>query len=243
MNLQKTTVVGDFVALNYQTATIFSKYDIDFCCKGQRTLEEVCAKQNLNAALLLNELNTVLATKDTTEMDFNSWSLDVLIDYIKKEHHNYVKEKTPVILSLLEKLCQEHGNEHPELHEVKTLFKISADELAPHLKKEELVFFPFVKRMTNATNTHGVIGKPHFGTVKNPISSMMDEHNHEGDIFKAIGLLTNSFTPPEGASETYSTAYNMLKEFDLDLQKHIHLESNILFPKAKALEKFFSNEE
>jgi len=243
MNLQKTTMIGDFVAKDYRTAAIFTKYEIDYCCKGQRTLEEVCAKQNINENLLLNELNVLLATKNDTEIDFNSWSLDLLIDFIEKKHHLFIKEKTPILIPLLDKLCATHGSKHPELFKITELFKSSVEELAPHMKKEELVLFPFIKRMINATKSHGVIGKPHFGTVKNPIGMMMEEHDHEGERFKAIALLSNNFTPPEDSCYTYRVAYEMLEEFEQDLHQHIHLESNILFPKAKALEKFFSNEE
>lgn len=243
MNLQEITTIGDFVAQDYRTAAIFTKYGIDFCCKGQRTIDEVCTKKNINEANLLNELNAVLATKNDSGIDFNSWPLDLLIDYIEKTHHRFVEEKTPVILQFLDKLCSVHGSNHPELFEINKLFKGSAGELAPHMKKEELVLFPFVKKMINATKTHGAIGKPHFGTVKNPIAAMINEHDNEGERFRTIALLTNNYTPPEDACNTYKVTYSMLEEFEQDLHKHIHLESNILFPKAKALEKFFSNEE
>lgn len=243
MSLQEITTIGDFVAKDFRTAAIFTKYGIDFCCKGQRTIDEVCTKKNINEANLLDELNAVMATKNDSGIDFNSWPLDLLIDYIEKTHHRFVEEKTPVILQFLDKLCSVHGNNHPELFEINELFKGSAGELRPHMKKEELVLFPFVKRMMNATKSHGVIGKPHFGTVKNPISAMMIEHDNEGERFRAIAALTNNYTPPEDACNTYKVTYSMLEEFEQDLHKHIHLESNILFPKAKALEKFFSNEE
>lgn len=243
MNIQEKTTIGDFVAHDFRTAAIFTKYGIDFCCKGQRTIDEVCTKKNINEANLLNELNAVLATKNDSGVDFNSWPLDLLIDYIEKTHHRFVEEKTPVLIQFLDKLCSVHGSNHPELFEITKLFKGSAEELEPHLKKEELILFPFIKEMMNATKSHGSIGKPNFGTVKNPITAMMEEHNHEGERFRTIAKLTNNYTPPEDACETYRVAYAMLEEFEQDLHKHIHLESNILFPKAKALEKFFSNEE
>ncbi|NDP26850.1 MAG: iron-sulfur cluster repair di-iron protein [Flavobacterium sp.] len=243
MNIQEKTTIGDFVAHDYRTAAIFTKYEIDFCCKGQRTLEEVCTKKNINETNLLNDLNAVLATKNDSGVDFNSWSLDLLIDYIEKTHHRYVQEKTPVLIQFLDKLCSVHGSNHPELFEITQLFKDSAGELAPHMKNEELILFPFIKEMMNATKSHGSIGKPNFGTVKNPIATMMEEHNYEWERFKTIASLTNNYTPPEDACETYRATYPMLEEFEKDLHLHIHLESNILFPKAKALEKFFSNEE
>jgi len=243
MTLQEMTTIGDFVAKDYRTAGIFTKYGIDFCCKGQRTIDEVCKKMDLNEPQLLSELNAVLATKNDSGVDFNSWPLDLLIDYIEKTHHQYVEEKTQALIPFLDKLCNVHGNNHPELFEINQLFKDSAEELAAHMKKEEMILFPFVKEMINATKSHDSIGKPFFGTVKNPISAMMNEHETEGERFRAILALTNNYTPPEDACNTYRVTYAMLQEFEQDLHKHIHLESNILFPKAKALEKFFSTEE
>ena len=243
MNIQEKSTIGDFVAHDFRTAAIFTKYGIDFCCKGQRTIDEVCANENINETNLLNDLNAVLATKNDSEIDFNSWPLDLLVDYIEKTHHRFVEEKTPIIMQFLDKLCSVHGSNHPELFEITALFKDSAEELAPHMKKEERILFPFVKEMINATKSHGSIGQPQFETVKNPITAMMHEHEHEGERFRRIASLTNNYTLPEDACNTYEVTYKMLQEFEQDLHKHIHLESNILFPKAKALEKFFSNEE
>jgi regulator of cell morphogenesis and NO signaling len=243
MNLKETTTIGDFVAKDYRTAEIFTKYGIDFCCKGQRTIDEVCKKNNINEDQLLNDLNVVLETKNDLGIDFSSWPLDLLIDYIEKTHHRFVEEKTQIIIPFLDKLCNVHGDNHPELFEINKLFNESAIELSAHMKKEELILFPFVKEMINATKSHGSIGKPFFETVKNPISAMMNEHDAEGERYRTISALTNNYTTPEDACNTYKVTYAMLKDFEEDLHKHIHLESNILFPKAKALEKFFSSEE
>jgi regulator of cell morphogenesis and NO signaling len=243
MNLQEKTTIGDFVAKDYRTAAVFTKYGVDFCCKGQRTIDEVCTIQGINEDDLLLDLNMVLHTKNDSGVDFNSWPLDLLVDYIEKTHHRYVEEKTQALIPYLDKLCSVHGSNHPELFEINQLFKDSAQELASHMKKEEIILFPFVKEMIDATKSHGSIGKPFFGTVKNPISAMMNEHDAEGERFRTIAALTNNYTPPQDACNTYQVTYAMLQEFEQDLHKHIHLESNILFPKAKALEKFFSTEE
>ena len=240
--MEKNTI-GDFVAQDFRTAAIFSKYGIDFCCKGKRTLEEVCKIKNLNEANLLEELNTVMDLKNDYGIDFNSWPLDLLVVYIEKTHHRFVEEKTPVIIQYLDKLCGVHGINHPELFQINELFLRSAGELAQHMKKEELILFPFIKEMMGATKSHGSVVPPHFGTVNNPIKMMMEEHDNEGERLKKIAVLTNNYTPPEDACNTYRVTYAMLEEFEQDLHKHIHLESNILFPKAKALEKFFSDKE
>lgn len=238
--LEKNTI-GEYVAQDFRTAAVFSKYEIDFCCRGHRTIEEVCNSNNINEADLLKELNTVLDTKNDSSIDFNSWPLDLLVAYIEKTHHRYVEQKTPVILQFLNKLCSVHGNNHPELFHINELFIGCAGELAQHMKKEELILFPFITEMMNATNSHRPVKVPHFGTVDNPITMMMEEHDAEGERFRTIASLSNNYTPPADACNTYKVAFAMLEEFEQDLHKHIHLESNILFPKTKALEKFMIN--
>jgi regulator of cell morphogenesis and NO signaling len=240
--LEKNTI-GEFVAQDFRTAAIFSKYGIDFCCKGNRTIEQVCKIKNLNEADLLEELNSVMDLKNDYGIDFNSWPLDLLVVYIEKTHHRYVEEKTPAILQYLDKLCNVHGSNHPELFLINDLFKASAGELAQHMKKEELILFPFIKKMMSATKSHDSVEQPHFGTVNNPITMMMEEHDNEGERLRKIAALTNNYNPPADACNTYRVTFAMLEEFEQDLHKHIHLENNILFPKAKSLEKFFSDKE
>lgn len=236
--LEKKTI-GEYVAKDFRTAAIFSKHGIDFCCKGHRTIDEVCEIKKLNETELLDELNNVLSSKNDSAIDFNSWPLDLLIDYIEKTHHRYVQDKTNVLLPFLNKLCKVHGNQHPELFEINQLFLGCAGELAQHMKKEELILFPFIKKMVQATLTNNAIESPHFGTIENPIEMMMHEHDAEGERFRKIAALSNNYTPPADACNTYKVTFAMLKEFEEDLHKHIHLENNILFPKASKLEKYF----
>lgn len=231
--------IGSFVAEDFRTAAVFNKYGIDFCCKGGRTLEEVCEKKKISQTDLEEELDKLLYQKAGNNIDFRAWPLDLLVDYIEKTHHRYVEEKIPVLLQFLNKLCKVHGERHPELFEVNNLFIGCAEELSQHLKKEELVLFPFVKQMVNATISGQSVQAPHFGTVQNPVSMMMHEHDGEGERFRKIAALTNNYTPPADACNTYKVTYAMLKEFEEDLHKHIHLENNILFPSAVALEQKF----
>jgi regulator of cell morphogenesis and NO signaling len=242
METLDTRTIGEFVAQDFRTAALFSKYGIDFCCKGNRSLEEVCDKKTISPEELLKELNVILETKNDSGIDFKSWPLDLLADYIEKTHHRYVEEKTPVLLQFLAKLCKVHGASHPELFEINELFQGCAGELTQHMKKEELILFPFIKKMVKATLTDELIEQPHFGTVNNPIAMMMEEHEAEGDRFAKIATLTNNYTPPEDACNTYKVTFAMLNEFEQDLHKHIHLENNILFTKAVALEKSFTEE-
>ncbi|AOC93380.1 Iron-sulfur cluster repair protein ScdA [Flavobacterium anhuiense] len=235
----KNKTIGSFVAEDFRTAAVFSKYRIDFCCKGNRTIAEVCEKQNIDANDLLQNVLQVVQSENSGSIDFNSWPLDLLADYIEKTHHRYVEEKMNVLLPFLDKLCKVHGANHPELFKINELFIGCAGELSQHMKKEELVLFPFVKRMVKTKESDGVLSQPSFGTVSNPIAMMMHEHDNEGERFREIAELTNNYTPPADACTTYRVTFAMLKEFEADLHKHIHLENNILFPKAVTLEKDF----
>jgi len=237
--LEKITI-GEYVAKDFRTAALFSKYGIDFCCKGNRTLDEVCEKKEVNPDELLAQIESILASKNDSGIDFSSWPLDLLADYIEKKHHRYVAEKTPVLLQFLDKLSRVHGANHPELIEINELFKGCAGELAQHMKKEELILFPFIKKMVDATITDRLVEQPHFGTVENPIEMMKHEHDAEGERFRKIAELSNNYTPPADGCNTYKVTFAMLQEFEEDLHTHIHLENNILFPKAIRLEKDFS---
>lgn len=236
--LEKITI-GEFVARDFRTAAVFTKFGIDFCCKGGRTIDEACEKKGINPSEVLKEVEAVLEVKNDGGVDFNSWPLDLLAEYIEKTHHKYVEEKTQVLLQFLDKLCKVHGSQHLELFEINELFVESSRDLAVHMKKEELILFPFVKKMAGSHLSGQPVAMPPFGTVENPIAMMKEEHENEGERFRRIAELSNNYTPPADACNTYKVTFAMLDEFERDLHKHIHLENNILFPKAVALENEF----
>ena len=244
-SLQNKTI-GAFVAEDYRTAAVFTKYKIDFCCKGNRTINEVCEKQEIDSKELLKKIqdaflgSSVTVLNSNNKIDFNSWPLDLLAEYIEKTHHRYVEDKSIVIMQFLNKLCSVHGANHPELFQINELFTECAGELAQHMKKEELMLFPFIKKMIKAKETEEDLMQPPFGTVSNPIAMMMHEHDTEGERFREIASLTNDYTAPSDGCTTYKVTFAMLKEFEENLHTHIHLENNILFPKAMVLEKEFS---
>lgn len=240
MNTQ-TDFIGDIVAEDFRTAAIFKKYGIDFCCKGGRTIQEACSPRNLDKSQIYSEIENLPKT-DGNSIDFNSWPLDLLADYVEKTHHRYVEEKTPVLQQFLDKLCKVHGGSHQELFQIKELFDGSAQDLAAHMKKEELMLFPFIKTMVRAQIEGSAIPQPPFGTVENPVNMMKHEHTVEGERLRKIAELTDEYTPPADACNTYKVTFAMLQDFENDLHKHIHLENNILFPKAIQLEKEFSVE-
>ncbi|HLT34549.1 MAG TPA: iron-sulfur cluster repair di-iron protein [Aquaticitalea sp.] len=228
--------IGQYVADDFRTAAVFSSYGIDFCCKGERTIEEVCQKNNIDSDELLGKLMEIQISKTQQAIDYKSWPLDLLADYIEKKHHRYVEEKTPVLLQFLNKLCKVHGGRHPELLEITALFIASSRELAAHMKKEELILFPFIKKLVKTQLEGSTIPAPKFGTVENPIAMMKEEHENEGERFRKIAHLTDNYTPPSDACNTYKVTFAMLEEFEKDLHLHIHLENNLLFPEAIKLE-------
>ena len=236
----RTDLIGEMVAEDFRTAAVFKKYGIDFCCRGGRTIEDACKDKTVDAETIYNELENI-PNQSNNNIDFKSWPLDLLVEYVEKTHHAYVEEKTPILLAFLDKLCKVHGERHPELFEINKLFNETAQELSAHLKKEELILFPFIKKMTNAKRKGSTIEAPAFGTVENPVHMMEHEHTTEGDRVAKISALSNQYTPPADGCNTYKVAYAMLQEFENDLHTHIHIENNILFPKSIELEKEFNS--
>ena len=235
VNPQK--LIQEFVADDYKTAEVFSKYGIDFCCRGNRTIEDVCSQEQIDKDALLSDLASIAQTSTTQSIDYKSWPLDLLIDYIEKKHHRYVTEKSPVLNFYLNKIATVHGGRHPELFEIKELFKESAENLMSHMVEEEGMFFPYIKRMLEAKEKGTIPVKPEgHESVDSPIGKLMEEHDDEGVRHREIAKLSNNFTTPEDGCNTYKVAFEMLREFQDDLHLHIHLENNILFLEAKKLE-------
>jgi regulator of cell morphogenesis and NO signaling len=238
MNITQKSIIGELVAENYRAAEVFAKYNIDFCCKGNQAIADVCEKKNIVTSELIADL--VEATKNTEKaaLDYQSWPLDLLADYIEKKHHRYVTEKTPVIQKYLAKVSLVHGKAHPELVIIAEEFNSCAIALAAHMKKEELILFPFIRKMALSENT--IFEPPRGMKVEAPINMMKHEHEIEGERFHQIAKLSNNYTPPPEACNTYRVTYSLLKEFEQDLHLHIHLENNILFPRALAMEASLS---
>jgi regulator of cell morphogenesis and NO signaling len=235
MHMTNQNTIGEIVAQDFRTAAVFEKYGIDFCCKGNKSLVEACHNKDIRPQDVLDELTAILA-QDQKTIDFKSWSPVRLADYIEHTHHRYVEEQTPVLLRLLDKLCSVHGARHPELFEVRKEFIASSEELAKHMKKEELILFPRIRKMSKNIHESTPDEIPS-GYARGPISIMLAEHDVEGERFRKIDALTGHYQPPEDACNTYKATYALLHAFENDLHLHIHLENNILFPMAIDMEK------
>ncbi len=237
--LQEKTV-ANVVTENIKAAHIFKKYGIDFCCGGGISIKKACEKGKIDLETLEAELLNLDTIKDRAT-DYNSWKLDFLTDHIINVHHTYVEENSPMMLQYAQRVNHVHGNHYAELAEIETLVKQVVMELGAHMKKEELILFPFIKKLVKTEKVGGAVPAIHFGTVENPIKMMEAEHEEAGDIMRKIAELSNNFTPPQEACNTYRAFYSKLEEFEQDLHQHVHLENNILFPKALNLEKKLKN--
>ena len=238
-NIEDKTV-AEIVTKNIKTADIFKKNGIDFCCGGNVKLQDICNKKGVDFNKIKEDLNNIGNQTSSPAENYNSWDLDFLTDYILNTHHKYVIEANELVIQYSDKVAKVHGHHYTEVVEINKLFHSLANELKMHMHKEEMILFPYIKDLAIAQKNKTKIIPPAFSTIQNPINMMEAEHDDAGDILKSIAKLSNNFTPPEGACNTFRALYANLEEYQNDLFQHIHLENNILFPKAIKLEKELS---
>jgi regulator of cell morphogenesis and NO signaling len=236
MNATPHTPVGDVVAADYRAAAVFSTYGIDFCCGGGQTIEETCQARGLNVEQVIGEIRSVCEHEDPAAPKFAEWDAPALIDHIVSKHHTYVRRALPAIAAYTAKLSTVHGPNHPELLEVERIFGDVVAEMTSHMMKEEQILFPYVNQLATAAARHETLPASPFGTVGNPIRMMEDEHESAGNATARIRELTGGYAPPPDACTTYRVCLQELEAFEQDLHAHVHLENNILFPKALRLE-------
>jgi regulator of cell morphogenesis and NO signaling len=235
-NLRNKTV-GEIVKLDFRAADVFSSYGIDFCCGGKISVADACAANGSNELKVIGELEALQSKTGVATHDFDSWKLDFLTDYIINTHHQYVTKAIPQILPLAQKVAEVHGDNHKEVIRINELFQQLANELTMHLQKEEMVLFPYIKKLVTSEVSGNCDNDACFGSIASPISVMEQEHETAGIILKQLDKLSNGYTAPEDACNTFRVLYGKLKTFEDDLHVHIHLENNILFPKAIELEQ------
>lgn len=230
--------LGQIAAKDLRKAQIFKKYGLDFCCGGKKTVKQACAEKGLDVTKIEQELQQADRNPVTRPLPYGEWSLDFLADYIVNTHHAYVKKTLPDLRTYAEKVARVHGDRHPELIAIHQLVEEIHAELSSHLLKEERVLFPYIKELVKAAAENGrPVQAANFGTIQNPISMMEIEHEMAGKALEEIRTLSSNYTLPEDACASYSLLFRMLDEFEDDLHIHIHLENNILFPKALEIER------
>ncbi|WP_440999251.1 iron-sulfur cluster repair di-iron protein [Fodinibius sp. SL11] len=236
MNNTEERTVGQIVKDDYRTAQIFQQYKLDFCCGGNHTIEEACAKNDIDPSVVYSALEE-LNSDGQKDDNYDQWSLDFLVDYIVNNHHEFTRNKLPEIGKYAKKVAKVHGDRHEELHEIYYEFTMLHTEIFNHLDKEERILFPYIKELVEAEKNGTKPEKPEFEEAANPIAMMEEEHDEAGTSIAKIRKLSNDFTPPEDACTTYRILFKNLEAFEQDLHKHVHLENNILFPKALELEQ------
>lgn len=236
-NNEKSKTIGELVASDYRKAEVFRKFGLDFCCGGNKTLKEVCVDKGLDIKPIESALIELEKAQAGNAINFNDWELDFLADYIVNKHHKYIISSIPVLTELCVKVKLVHGHIRPELKEIKDTFTIVSEELLEHMPVEENIVFPYIKIMIEAKRNKNQLAQPNFESIENLLKKMMAEHTLVGNNLEKIKTLSLSYTPPEGACTSYKVLFAKLEEFTNDLIEHIHLENNILFPKAIALEK------
>jgi regulator of cell morphogenesis and NO signaling len=239
MMIQQT--VGEIAAERPAAVRVFEKYRIDFCCGGHRPLAEVCQEKGISPDTLLDEVEHAGRNNGPAETDWASAGLRELIGHIVDTHHAFLKAELPAIGARLEKVAAAHGEKYPEV--VRPLRDVFADldaELEAHMRKEELVLFPAIEELETAQAEGRPAMPPPFGTVRNPIRMMIYEHDHAGNALEEMRRLTGGYTLPPDACNTWRALYYELEQVERDLHVHIHLENNVLFPRAAQLESELS---
>lgn len=236
MSLNPRKTVRELAVEIPNATRVFEKFGIDYCCGGKKSLDEACDTAKLPLDDVLAALDASLATA-TAEFTLPSGSLAELVDHIVKTHHKFTREEIARLNALLDKVCSVHGKNHPELPAIRETFLGLAQELTVHLMKEENVLFPYIVRMEEAVVQNDPVLPAPFGTVQNPVRMMMQEHDGAGEALRRIREASRNFSAPQDACISYQTLYQALAAFEADLHQHIHLENNILFPRAVEMEE------
>jgi regulator of cell morphogenesis and NO signaling len=240
VNGDKDETLGELAAKDLRKAQVFKKYGLDFCCGGKKTVKEACAEKGLDVTKIEQELQQADKLPSSRPIPYGDWSLDFLADYIVNTHHSYVLKTLPDLVAYSTKVAKVHGSSHPELIRINQLVREVEAELMGHMVKEEKILFPYIKVLVAAKTNGQPLQPVHFSSVQSPISVMEMEHELVGKNLEEIRKLSNDYFLPEDACASYSLLYRLLDEFEDDLHMHIHLENNILFPKALEVEKQLS---
>lgn len=226
--------LATIVTQHHQAVPVLEKYNLDFCCKGKRTLAEACKEKGLSIETIAAELQQFAAVEERVQMPFKLMNAEQLISYILIHHHFYVKQSMPTIMAHLEKVAFKHGDRFPYMIKVFQLFGEIKEEMTAHMQKEEELLFPRIKEVEKRFSSN-LKTKFTEGFISMPVNVMEQEHDHAGTILYTIRQLTNNYTPPQDACTTFKVSLAELKEFEEDLHRHVHLENNLLFPMAERM--------
>ncbi len=239
MSVTTEKTVGELALENPGATRLFEKLGIDYCCGGGQTLEQACLAAHVSMDRVVDSLAAVNQTAPATA-PARTWQaepLSELIAHIRSTHHVYTREEIGRLCPLFDKVCSAHGKNHPELLRLREIFSALAEELSTHLMKEEMVLFPYILRMEEAVVAKEPVLPPPFGSVRNPITMMMHEHDGAGGALRSMRAISHGYAVPPDACISFQTLYQALAAFEADLHQHIHLENNVLFPRAVEMEQ------
>lgn len=224
--MKKEISIGEIVALDFRAASVFKEAGIDFCCGGKMTIEEACSNKKIDQTELGRKLAELESAPADSVHNFNEWNLGFLCDYIVNTHHKFVLKSLPELVSYTVKIANVHGDNHPELKEVSCLFAEINRELLQHLKNEEENLFPAIKEYLMSKSDDAK------AAIITQIARLSAEHDFAGGAMDKICTITGNYAVPADGCNTYNVTYRLLEKFEDDLHVHVHLENNILFPKA-----------
>ena len=230
--------VREIAIENPSSVRVFESAGIDYCCGGKRTLSDACAHAGVDPLYLATLLDET--SQDSSIEDVTCWSEKPLADlmaYIMARHHAFVRAESPRIVSLLTKVTAKHGQAHPEVAQIEQIFLALSQELGTHMFKEEQILFPYIQRLEEAAENGVAAPSACFASVERPIANMVAEHDDAGALLADMRRLSDGYTPPPEACPTFRALYLALEEFERDLHRHVHLENNILVPRAIAMER------
>lgn len=235
-NISEETKVREIAVGNAGARRILEQAGVDYCCGGDKSLRDACTQSDVPLDEIMARLNSVEQSPSNHDEPWTAAPLYDLTRHIVEHHHAYVREATRRIQPLLEKVKTVHEARHGELPRIELLFQQTGEEMLAHMQKEERVLFPYIDAMAHSVAQKQKIEPPFFGTVRNPIRTMMKEHDSAGDLVHQIRRETSEYTAPSDACASFQALYHELKEFEADLHEHVHLENNILFPRALEME-------
>lgn len=228
--------VGELAVEMPLSIRVFEAWKIDYCCGGRTPLADACAAAGKSVDAFTAALETLATVPDNTARDWSSSTLTTMAGNIVATYHEYTRGELQTIEPLAQKVLGVHGDRRPELAEVLRLVCALRDDMLPHMLREEQILFPYVIQMEEAEAGHRAAPTPFFGTVKNPVQKMMAEHDRVGELLARLRLVTEDYAPPESACFSYRELYRRLADFELRTHEHIHIENNLFFPRAVALE-------
>ncbi len=231
--ISPTDTLGSIVTTMPSAARVLERLGLDYCCHGQRTLADACAEAALDVDEVIDQIGS---GSDREPADWATMTAAELADHIEVTHHRLLHDELPRLTALADKVRDVHGSRHPELDQVNTLTHALEADLEPHMMKEERVLFPMIRELAHASATPTF----HCGSIRNPISMMMLEHERTGELLEQLRAVTDGYEPPADGCASYRALYQGLADVERDTHLHIHKENNVLFPLVLELEASLS---